>query len=129
VGALSADQAAVIMVTMSRHASFFRAIEASRKIFEQHQLPVGRTAIVLAKNTLEAWIFILALRAIGLNTIAVPTVAQAAYYKIKDLACIVVIQSELSDHNLDCAVFAGASIILVHCNTRRKNKRLAILSP
>src|SRR6266508_3435063 len=89
------------------YASFFNAIEASRKFFEQHELPVSRTVIVLSKNILEAWIFISALRAIGLNTIAMDSVAHIGELKIKDVACLVVTQSEQDDHNLNCAALAG----------------------
>src|ERR1700742_1938258 len=75
------------------YAVFSCVIEASRKFLERQALPVGRTAIVLCDSLLETWVLIIALRAVGLNTISVSSIAQAVELKIKDVACVVVSQS------------------------------------
>jgi non-ribosomal peptide synthetase component E (peptide arylation enzyme) len=51
------------------YAAFARSIETTRFFLEQQDLPAGRTAIVLVQSLIDAWVNVLALRALGLNTI------------------------------------------------------------
>ena len=71
------------------YLTFALTIEAARKFFEQQKLPVGRMAIVVVDNLVSAWVLIIALRAIGLNTISVKSVSEAQDLGIRDVACLV----------------------------------------
>lgn len=80
------------------YAAFARAIEASRRFLAEQDLPPGRTAIVLLHNLSDAWVAVLALRALGLTTVAVPSLAEAEALGLKDVACLVVAEAEQADH-------------------------------
>src|SRR5262249_41741468 len=95
------------------YASFSRAIEAARRFLEPHALPAGRTAIVLFKSPLEGWILLLALRSLGLNTICVETIEIAEQLKLRDVAFLVVAQSELNLHDLRAQTLTGTQVIVV----------------
>src|SRR5215831_15816026 len=82
------------------YASFSRSIDAARRFLEPHALPAGRTAIVFVNSPLDAWILFLALRSLGLNTIRVTTIETAEHLKLRDVAFVVVTQSELNSHKL-----------------------------
>ena len=76
------------------YLSFANAILATIEFFQQQNLPAGRTAIVLVTDLLDAWLIIMALRALGLNTISVTSIPAANALKIRDVACIVITQTE-----------------------------------
>ena len=95
------------------YASFARAIEAARGFLEQQQLPAGRTAIVLVDNLMDAWTLVMALRGLGLTTIAVQSIAQAEQLNISDVACIVLTQRELKIHNLKGRSLVGLPVVVV----------------
>src|SRR5262249_3827628 len=95
------------------YASFSRAIDAARRFLEPHALPAGRTAIVLYKSCLEGWILLLALRSLGLNTICVETIETAEQLKLRDVAFLVVAQSELNSHDLRAQTLTGTQVIVV----------------
>ena len=72
------------------YADFARAIETARSFFAGLTLPVNHTAIVLPGGLDESWVFILALRALGLHTACVNSFGQARALNLKNLAAIVV---------------------------------------
>lgn len=80
------------------YAMFARAIEACRRFFERQGLPHGGTAIVLFHNLSDAWVAVLALRALGMTTVAVPTVAEAEALALKDVACLVIAEADQGNH-------------------------------
>ena len=74
------------------YSAFAHAIDASRRFFEQEGLPVGQTAIVSTENPADDWARVIALRALGLNTVCVQSVV-AETLKLRNVACIVVNQN------------------------------------
>lgn len=95
------------------YAAFARSIEATRIFLRQYDLPLGRTAVVVMQSSLDAWVNVLALRALGLNTICVSSLAVASSLKVRDVACVVVTQAELSRHKLDSDGLAGTRVVVV----------------
>jgi acyl-coenzyme A synthetase/AMP-(fatty) acid ligase len=96
------------------YLSFANAIRATIDFFQQENLPVGRAAIVLVHNRLDAWLIIMALRALGLNTISVTSIPAAKELKIRDTACIIVTQAEAALWpNLVAETASGARIVVV----------------
>jgi acyl-coenzyme A synthetase/AMP-(fatty) acid ligase len=95
------------------YAVFARAIEVTKAFFRDQSLPAGRTAIVCIHNLADAWIVMLSLRSIGLNTICVNSLATAKALNIKDVACIVVTEAEKDAHKLQEQSLAGARAIAV----------------
>src|SRR6516165_6871499 len=72
------------------YLQFSNAVQSTRSFLQRESLPPGRTAIVLVRNLLDAWIIVMALRAVGLHTISVDSMVEAESLKINDVACIVV---------------------------------------
>jgi len=95
------------------YASFSRAIDAARRFLKPHALPAGRTAIVYVNSPLDAWILLLALRSLGLNTICINTIEEAEELKLRNVAFVVVTQSELSSHKLEAKILAGINVLTV----------------
>jgi acyl-coenzyme A synthetase/AMP-(fatty) acid ligase len=120
-GRTQPNRAAVIHNdTVISYGAFAHAIDTTYRRLEVHHLPVGRTAVVLAKDLSEAWILVLTLRCLGLNTICVQSLASVEALKIRDLACVVTPQSERlesypADHSL-----ASARVFIVPSATRRE---------
>src|SRR5215470_19089638 len=98
---------------IGHYASFSRAIDTARRFLEPHSLSVGRTAIVLFNSPLDGWILLLALRSLGLNTICVRTIEIAEQLKPRDVAFVVVTQSELNSHKLRDQTLTGSQVIVV----------------
>ncbi len=95
------------------YADFARSVEAARNFFAQQSLPATRTAIVLAAGIDDAWVFILALRALGLNTASVNSVAQAFALELKNLAAIIVANAHPEASKLNRGGVNDAKIIRV----------------
>jgi acyl-coenzyme A synthetase/AMP-(fatty) acid ligase len=95
------------------YAVFARAIEATKNFFENQNLPAGLTAIICVNNLADAWIVMLGLRSIGLDTICVDSLAAAKALNIKDVGCIVVTEAERAGHKIEEQFWPGASAIEV----------------
>src|SRR5215471_19183407 len=96
------------------YASFSRAIDAARRFLEPHALPAGRTAIVLVSSPLDAWILLLALRSLGLNTICVNSLGWAEGLRLRDVASVIITQSEFNSDKLKAGkTLAGTPVIVV----------------
>ena len=96
------------------YASFSCAIDAARRFLEPHALPAGRTAIVLVSSPLDAWILLLALRSLGLNTICVNSLGWAEGLRLRDVASVIITQSEFNSDKLKAGkTLAGTPVIVV----------------
>jgi len=95
------------------YASFSRAIDAARRFLEPHALPAGRTAIVLVHSPADAWIILLALRSLGLNTICVYSIDHALQLKLRNMAFVVVTQREATAHKLEAKTLAGINVLTI----------------
>ena len=95
------------------YAVFARAIEATKNFFENQNLPAGLTAIICVNNLADAWIVMLGLRSIGLDTICVNSLAAAKALNIKDVGCIVVTEAEKAGHKIEEQFWPRASAIEV----------------
>ena len=83
--------------TVISYATFARTIERTRKFLAGQQLPQGSTAALPIVNLANCWVAQIALRAIGLNTIAVTSASQAQQLQIRDLSCFVILEGEEVD--------------------------------
>lgn len=68
---------------------FARGIDAMRRAMAAHQLPVGSTAIVAIRSLLDGWTTVLALRSLGLQTVAVMNLDDALALGLADVSCVV----------------------------------------
>jgi acyl-coenzyme A synthetase/AMP-(fatty) acid ligase len=95
------------------YAVFSRAIEVTKTFFKGQNLPTGRTAVVRISNHADAWIVILSLRSIGLNTICVNSLATAQTLNVKDVACIVLSEADHAAYMLEQRSRIGVRFIVV----------------
>jgi acyl-CoA synthetase (AMP-forming)/AMP-acid ligase II len=87
------------------YCDFARAIAAARSFLERHDLPIGQTAIVLQNTSLDAWVLVMALRSLGLDTICIPSIDRAEALKLRNVSCVV-----MSEAKLGAPKFAGPSL-------------------
>jgi hypothetical protein len=108
------NKAAIIQnASTINYAAYARAIESAGKYLARQQLPQATTAGLLISNLSNCWIVSIAMRAIGLNTIAVPSVAQAQQLQVRDLSCFVVMERELGARDLAMPESTTARLIVV----------------
>ena len=108
------DKTAVIWNDVSlSYLSFSNAIRLACDFFQRENLPAGRTAIVLVHGLLDAWIIVMALRALGLNTVTVGSIEQAESLGISDVACVIITPAEAAAHNFAVKAFIGAKVLAI----------------
>jgi acyl-coenzyme A synthetase/AMP-(fatty) acid ligase len=95
------------------YLQFSNAIQSIRIFLQRESLSPGRTAIVFVRSLVDAWIIVMALRAVGLHTISVGSMAEAEFLKINDVACIVVSQSEAAATNLVANTLIGVKVLAI----------------
>lgn len=111
------------------YGAFARAIEATRIYLAQCDLPAGRNAIVLMSSLSDAWMNVLALRALGLTTISVNSTAQIEELNLRDIACIVTTQVEQAAHDLRGWPANGAKVIVIPSEIYRKIRQGTLPQP
>jgi acyl-coenzyme A synthetase/AMP-(fatty) acid ligase len=89
------------------YAAFAQTIEGYRKSLEMEGLPAGTVAVVAVANLPDAWVLVLALRALGLTTIHVNSLAQAKALELKNVSCVVAAADERPTHE----AFPGSKFI------------------
>jgi acyl-CoA synthetase (AMP-forming)/AMP-acid ligase II len=97
----------------SSYADFARAIECARRFFELQGLPAGQTAIVLSSNLFDDWVRVMALRALGLNTVCVRSVEVAAAVKLRNVACLVMFEATQHAPKFNGTSLEGIKVIMV----------------
>jgi len=95
------------------YAAFARTIDGFRKFFEQKNLSANTVAVVLVDHLADAWCTDLALRALGLTTIQLHSLAQVRGLGINNISCVVTTAREQLTHRLVGNPLPGASIIVV----------------
>jgi acyl-coenzyme A synthetase/AMP-(fatty) acid ligase len=95
------------------YATFAKGIETFRKILQQKELPAGTIAVVLVSHLADAWAITLALRALGLTTIQLRSIAHIKELGLKNVSCAVTTEREQSEHDLAGNAFAEVKIIVV----------------
>jgi acyl-coenzyme A synthetase/AMP-(fatty) acid ligase len=78
----------------SSYAHFARCIEACRRYFAQQGLPVGAVAVIDVQHLLDAWIIGLALRSIGMTTLAVRNASDIGMLRVRNVGCVVTTAAE-----------------------------------
>lgn len=68
---------------------FARGIESVRQAMKAHGLPPGSTAIVAIEGLLDGWTMVLALRSLGLRTVAVSDLDEAPALGLEQVSCVV----------------------------------------
>lgn len=105
-------KAAIICNDVFIDYSFFaRTIDSQRRLLSQWDLPVGKTAVVLIPNLAYSWAAILALRSLGLTTVATGSVDSLRPLALRDVACIVFCRNEKYSDAIASELFPSAKFI------------------
>lgn len=95
------------------YADFARAIEVARSFFERQGVVAGQTAIVIGTALVDAWVFVMALRAQGVTTLCDQSFEQAQSLNLKSVAFIVVSQGHDQAAKLRGTSLDGTNAITV----------------
>jgi acyl-coenzyme A synthetase/AMP-(fatty) acid ligase len=76
------------------YARFARRIKISRQYFAKEDLPVGSVAVIDVESLLDAWLFGLALRSLGLTTCAVKDAEDIGKLGLRNVGCVVTAATE-----------------------------------
>ncbi len=113
-GQVRPDATAIVWNESSlSYERFGKAIAATRRFLASRALPESGTAIVLIPELLDAWLSILALRSLGLDTVAAASVGMAAGLDVRDAVCLVLNENQACDRQAIAAQFGGAAVIRV----------------
>lgn len=82
------------------YARFACGIDAARKAFLPLAIPAGSTAVILAKSLLETWTASLALRLLGVDTVAVPSIETARDLQLQNVGAILVSEDMMEKSRL-----------------------------
>jgi acyl-coenzyme A synthetase/AMP-(fatty) acid ligase len=93
------------------YASLARAIEATRVFLAGDALPASTVAVFVSPNIFDAWMFVMAARAVGLTTIVVETPAQAEALNLRNVSCLVAPQRQ--QVNLQTGDLAGVRRLVI----------------
>lgn len=95
------------------YAAFARAIEATHAFLARQNLTPGDTVVVLSAHLQSCWLIILALHAIGIDTIAVQSVDQVDALRLKHHDRIVCTPADQRAHDLGPHSAPWAKIVVV----------------
>ena len=105
------------------YARFARGIEAARQILGALNLPIGSTAVLLVRSLLESWTVSLALRSLGLNTVAVTSTESAQALGISHVSCLIACQDMLQQGAVKSMPWSGARLIQIPADSYRTPAR------
>lgn len=95
------------------YSALSEAIAATADHLAVHDLPETHTVVVIIKNIPHCWVTILALQALGLNTICVRSTELLEVLQITNVAAIVSTESECHTHQITPDSNVGSRVIAV----------------
>ena len=95
------------------YLTFARANEANRAFFGAKNIPAKGPAVVAVGNVADSWFIVLALQALGFDTICAPTLEAVRPLDIRAMSCLVVTEAEQAGKPLDISIAKGAPLIVV----------------
>ena len=97
--------------TPHSYADFVRAIAVTRDRLAGSAGPPGSTAILLASDLFQSWCATLALQSLGLRTISVRSLDQAAVLRVDNCACVVASAADGSADGVGQYEWPGAKVV------------------
>ena len=93
------------------YVAFAGAIAATRSHLETRELSEGDTVAVIIHNLRDCWVAVLALQALGLNTVCVHAASILEALGLNNVAGMVTTEPEFSKHQLDD--WTGSRVITI----------------
>jgi acyl-coenzyme A synthetase/AMP-(fatty) acid ligase len=100
--------------TTISYSAFANAIGATFDYLDVQDLPEGHNVVVIIHNLLDCWVAVLALQAIGLNTICIRTTELIETLGLKNVVGIVTTEYEIPKHQLDSDTESHGRVIAIH---------------
>lgn len=95
------------------YARFARGIAAVRQAMGSHGLPAGSTAVVAIRSLLDGWTTVLALRSLGLRTVAFMNLDDAPALGLSRVSCVVTDPHKARESRFMAEHWPGARLIRV----------------
>ncbi len=95
------------------YLEFVRAVEACRNYLDAFRLPRGTVAVVNVKARVDAWVVLIATRSLGLTTIVLADLARSSELALRNVSCILQIETEPQDMYGAPAYLPGAQRIIL----------------
>jgi acyl-coenzyme A synthetase/AMP-(fatty) acid ligase len=95
------------------YLSFSNAIRLTCDLFRRQQLPAGGDALVLVQGLADAWIIVMALRALGLNTICIRSNEKPESLVIGNVICVVTTEAEAAAYNVLTNSSGGRKVVVI----------------
>jgi len=109
--------------------SFSNAIQLTHDLFRREKLPAGSDALVLVQGLADAWIIVMALRALGLNTICVRSNEKPESLVIGGVACVVTTETEAATYNALTNSSTGRKVVVIPSPIHYIKENQDLLSP
>jgi acyl-coenzyme A synthetase/AMP-(fatty) acid ligase len=108
-----AKTAVVYNGTAISYAAFAGAIADISRYIETQELSAGNTVVVIIHNLLDCWVTVLALQALGLNTVCVASTPILEALRLNNVAGIVTTEPETHKHQLESDARMGNRVITI----------------
>ena len=99
--------------TTISYSAFSNAIGATFDYLDTQDLPEGHNVVVIIHNLLDCWVAVLALQALGLNTVCVGSTGIIEMLGIKKVASVVTTEQEYPTHQLEPDASTGNNVIRI----------------
>ena len=95
------------------YSAFANAIGATIDYLDKQGFTEDHNAVVVVHDLLDCWVVVLALHALGLNTICIKTTELLKVLRVRKIAGVVTMEQECSSHQLEPGSDAGTRIIRI----------------
>jgi acyl-coenzyme A synthetase/AMP-(fatty) acid ligase len=95
------------------YAEYASRIGAARAFLEAYDLPVGAIGLLIIPDAAEAWVYLLALRLLGLTTACASAGDSGLGYLERDVACIVTTRDYVGRNPRPAGTSTNAKVIVV----------------
>jgi acyl-coenzyme A synthetase/AMP-(fatty) acid ligase len=111
------------------YLSFSNAIQLTCDPFRREKLPAGSDALVLVQGLADAWIIVMALRALGLNTICIRSNEKPESLEISSVACVVTTETEVATYKVLTNSSAARKVVVIPSPIHSIKEDPDLLSP
>jgi acyl-coenzyme A synthetase/AMP-(fatty) acid ligase len=95
------------------YLAFARAIDATRRFLEAQDLAPSTVAVVVSISVLDAWLLVMAARALGLTTIVIESTEQADTLNLRNVSCLLVPHRHQANLQPSSGNLAGVRWVIV----------------
>jgi acyl-coenzyme A synthetase/AMP-(fatty) acid ligase len=106
---------------------FSNAIQTTCDLLRRENLPVGGDALVLVQSLADAWIIVMSLRALGLNTVCIRSNEKPESLVIAGVACVVTTETEAATYAVLTKSSGNRKAVVIPSPLHSSNKNQELL--